>query len=48
VQVVKQKILYGDNFLRLQLNHQFESGKTYQVEITDMQKNKYTTRFSIK
>ncbi len=48
VQEVKQKILYGDNFLRIQLNHQFEPGKTYQVEIADLQKNKYNTRFSIK
>jgi hypothetical protein len=43
----KQKIIYGDNFLRFKLNNEFKKGAVYVIEITDQQKNIYNAKFSI-
>ncbi len=43
----KQKIIYGNNFLRFKLNNEFKKEKVYIVEITDQQKNTYSARFGI-
>jgi hypothetical protein len=48
IREVKQTIIYGDNFLSFKLNHLFQNGKVYFIEITDLQKSSYTTSFSIK
>jgi hypothetical protein len=48
VQEMKQKILYGDNFLQFKLSNQFNKGSVYSIEITDQQRNKYITQFSIR
>jgi len=45
---LKQKIIYGDNFLLFKLNRFFEPGKVYLLEIADQLNNKYTVQFSIK
>jgi hypothetical protein len=47
IREVKQKIAYGDNFLRFKLSKEFKKGTVYIIEITDRQKNIYSTRFSI-
>jgi hypothetical protein len=44
---VKQKIVYGDNFLRFRLNKEFRKGMVYIIEITDKQNRIYSTKFSI-
>lgn len=48
MQELKQKIMYGDNFLLFKLNRFFEAGKVYLLEIADGQDNRYTVQFSIK
>jgi hypothetical protein len=48
IREVKQTIIYGDNFLSFKLNHLFNNGKVYFIEITDQQKSSYTISFSIK
>jgi hypothetical protein len=48
VREIKQKIVYGDNFLHFKLGKQFDKGKVYAVQIADRQKNVYAARFSIK
>jgi hypothetical protein len=48
VQQVKQKIIYGDNFLQFKLNNAFESGQLYFIEIRDEQNQIHTASFSIK
>jgi hypothetical protein len=48
IRELKQTIIYGDNFLNFKLNHLFQNGKVYFIEITDLQKSSYTTSFSIK
>lgn len=48
IQEIKQKIQYGDNFLRFALNNQYQQGSTYIIEITDQQKTVYSCRFAIK
>jgi hypothetical protein len=48
IQEVKQKILYGDNYLRFKLGNRYHSGKQYFIEITDNQHHQYSTSFSIK
>ena len=48
VRSVREKIVYGDNFLAYPLNGAFQKGKLYLVEITDQQNNRYTASFTIK
>jgi hypothetical protein len=48
IQEVKQTIIYGDNYLNFKLNHLYHKDQVYTIEITDQQKNVYTTSFSIK
>ncbi len=47
VMEVKKKIFYGNNFIEIKLNNQFTSGSVYKIELTDEQKNIFSTRFSI-
>jgi hypothetical protein len=44
----KQTIIYGNNFLHFKLDTRFRKGEIYSIEVTDKEKNIYTTRFSIK
>ena len=44
---VQEKLAYGDNFLDYTLGSQFQKGKSYRVEITDLQHNIYTASFTI-
>lgn len=44
----KQKIIYGDNFIRFELNRQFQQGQVYRIEISDQQNQIHTATFSIK
>lgn len=48
MQEIKQKIVYGDNFLLFRLNHFFQKGKVYRVQIAGQENAVYSTRFSIK
>ncbi len=48
VQEVKQKIVYGDNFLELKLNNNFEDNKVYILELDVPQQRKPRIQFSIK
>jgi hypothetical protein len=45
IRSVKEKIVYGNNFLVYPLNGLFTKGKLYQVVITDAMKNKYSASF---
>ena len=47
VQEIKQPIIYGDNFLKFQLNHLYRTNRLYFIEITDQQKNTYTASFTL-
>jgi len=47
VRTIHQKIAYGDNFIDYTLDHVFQKGKSYLVEITDLQNNKHTASFTI-
>lgn len=47
VQEIKQKVIYGDNFLHFTLNDRFQSKQIYFIEITDLQNNKLTASFTI-
>ena len=44
---VKQKINYGNNFLRFRLTNEFKKNTVYLVQITDLKKNIYSASFSI-
>jgi hypothetical protein len=44
----KQKIIYGDNFMRFELNRQFRHDQVYRVEITDQQNRIHTASFIVK
>ena len=48
MQEIKQKIIYGDNFMLFKLNRFFEEGKIYRLEITGLQGQKHTVQFCIK
>lgn len=43
----KQKIIYGDNFLRFKLGNSYRKGEVYFIEIKDRQNHTYTAAFSI-
>ncbi len=47
VQEIKQKIVYGDNFLSFKVNRSIREGKIYTLEIIDPQRVKHSVRFSI-
>lgn len=47
VQEVKQKILYGDNFLHFPLKRAFVQEQTYIIELTDLQNGRHAALFSI-
>ncbi len=47
VKEIRQKINYGDNFLRLKLDREFKKGADYIIELPDRQNNIYSSRFSI-
>ncbi|THU30778.1 hypothetical protein FAM09_29705 [Niastella caeni] len=47
LQEIKQTIVYGDNFLQLNLNRQFRPQQVYTVVITDLQNNTHSASFSI-
>jgi hypothetical protein len=44
---IQQTIVYGDNYLVYPLSKSYEKNKVYRVELTDMQGNSYTARFTI-
>ncbi len=49
-QLIKQEqsaIVYGDNFLSYTMGSIFQEGKSYRVEITDLQNNIYAASFTI-
>jgi len=48
VKTVKQKIVYGNNYISSFLNSSFQKGQLYFVEITDLQHRKYSASFNIK
>jgi hypothetical protein len=48
VRELKQKIRYGDNFIRIKLGKEFKSGSIYTIELTDLQGRPYSARFIIK
>jgi len=48
MQEIKQKIIYGDNFLLFRLNRSIGEGKVYTLEITDPRQIKHRVQFSIK
>lgn len=48
IRLQKQKLIYGDNFIRFALNRQFKQGQVYRIEITDQQNKIHTATFSIK
>lgn len=43
----KQKITYGDNFIKFELSRHFKEGEVYRIEITDLQTRQHTANFSI-
>ncbi len=45
VKTLNEKVLYGNNFMVLVLNHSFSSDKTYFVEIADLQNGRYRASF---
>ncbi len=47
VKTLAKQLTYGDNFLGFTLDRSFSEGKTYQLELTDIQGNKYSTSFTI-
>jgi hypothetical protein len=47
IREVKQKLIYGNNFLRFKLNNEFKKETIYIIELTDKQKNSYSARFII-
>jgi hypothetical protein len=44
----KQKLIYGDNFIRFELNRQFQEGQVYRIEVVDLQNHIHAASFSIK
>lgn len=48
VQEIKQKIIYGDNFLMFRLNKAVQEDKIYTLEISDPQQARHSMKFSIK
>lgn len=48
MQEVKQRIIYGDNFLLFKLNRFFKKDQVYTLEIIDQQQKKHSIQFSIK
>ncbi|MHA4810994.1 hypothetical protein ACX0G9_22995 [Flavitalea flava] len=48
VRSVKEKIVYGENYLAYKLNASFQEGKLYLIELTDVQKQKFTAAFILK
>ena len=48
VREVKQKIIYGDNYLKFKLSARFHKGEIYKLVITDKQNTVHTASFSIK
>jgi hypothetical protein len=48
MQGIKQKMVYGDNFMAFVLNRSFEENKVYTLEIMDLEQHKHTIQFSIK
>jgi hypothetical protein len=48
IRQVKQKIIYGDNFLQFKLNNSFKKGEVYFIEVKDEQNQLHTASFSIK
>ncbi|MFI5129708.1 MAG: hypothetical protein ACHQFX_06945 [Chitinophagales bacterium] len=48
IQEIRQKIVYGDNFLLFSLNKSFEEDKVYTLEFNDLQQPKRSIQFSIK
>jgi hypothetical protein len=48
MQEIKQKMVYGDNFMAFVLNRSFEENKVYTLEIMDLEQHKHTIQFSIK
>ncbi len=44
---VKQKVKYGNNFLRFTLSNEFKNGTVYKIEIMDRQQNIYSASFRI-
>ena len=47
IRQVQSTIVYGDNFLSFTLDNLFRKGKSYRVEITDLQNNIYAAPFTI-
>jgi hypothetical protein len=47
IREVKQKISYGNNFLRFKLNNEFKKEAVYIIELIDQQQNVYRASFSI-
>ena len=43
----KQKLIYGDNFIRFELNHQFQEGQIYRIEVADLENRLHAASFSI-
>src|SRR6266496_470010 len=48
IKTIKQRIVYGDNYLTYTLNRSFQKQEIYFFEIKDKQNNKYTASFRIK
>ncbi len=47
VKNIKQKISYGNNFLRFKINNAFKKNAVYTIEVTDKQNSTFSARFSI-
>ncbi len=48
VRSVRQRIVYGNNFIGFTLDGSFQKGKIYKVEIVDLHNIRHTTSFTIK
>jgi hypothetical protein len=45
---VKVKLVYGDNYFSLQMNHKFERNETYFIKLNDQANHSYQASFRIK
>lgn len=48
IKTIKQRIVYGDNYLNYKLNKSFRKAQIYFIEIRDKQNTQYTASFRIK
>ena len=47
IKEIDKQIMYGNNFLVFRLDHSFDKGEVYYVEIADLQHSKHSASFSI-